>query len=167
VKLRCPYPTISQSHHCESFPLPPAAFSIELPEPSKLADRGTRRNVLLFTIKVIGIATVAIGMLSAPGFCRAQPSAEGLKFEVAAIRPNKDAGQGSLVRTPDGLVARGAEFDRLVEMAFQTGLTDLSKIPPSLRSKRFDIVAEPAGTSTGRCANVEGPLGITLGNNDG
>lgn len=37
--------------------------------------------VFVLTIKVIGIATVAIGMLSAPGFCRAQPSAEGLKFE--------------------------------------------------------------------------------------
>ena len=103
----------------------------------------------MFSVKIIGIAIVGIGMLPAPRFCRAQPTAGTLKFEVASIRRNRDAVQGSIVRTPEGLTAHGAEFNRLVEMAFQTRLTDLSRIPASLRSERFDIVAKAAGRIRG------------------
>jgi uncharacterized protein (TIGR03435 family) len=100
-------------------------------------------------VKIIGIATVGIGMLSGPQPCRAQATAGNLKFEVASVSPNKDALGGSIVRTPERLTAHNAEFRRLVEMAFQTRLTDLSKVPPALRSERFDIVAKAAGQISG------------------
>jgi uncharacterized protein (TIGR03435 family) len=88
-------------------------------------------------------------MLSAPELCRAQPTARNLKFDVASVKPNRDAVQGSIVRTPNGLTAHNVEFNRLVEMAFQTRLTDLSKIPRALRSKRFDIIAKAAERISG------------------
>jgi uncharacterized protein (TIGR03435 family) len=68
---------------------------------------------------------------------------------VASVKPNKDGRGGSLVRTPGGLTAINAEFSLLVQMAFETRLLDLSQVPDSLRSERFDIVANAAGKISG------------------
>lgn len=72
-----------------------------------------------------------------------------LQFEVASVKPNKDGLGGSLVRSPIGLTATNAGFDRLVEMAFQTRQIDLSRVPYALRSEHFDIVAKAAGKISG------------------
>ncbi len=80
---------------------------------------------------------------------RAQSRADRLEFEVASLKPSRDEGGGSLLRTPGGLNATNSEFTVLLEMAFQTRQIDLSRVPPSLRSERFDIVARSAGRITG------------------
>jgi uncharacterized protein (TIGR03435 family) len=59
------------------------------------------------------------------------------------------SGDGApFVRTPGGLTAT-ADFDLLLEMAFQTRLIDLARVPDSLRSQRFEIVAKAAGKISG------------------
>jgi uncharacterized protein (TIGR03435 family) len=89
--------------------------------------------------------TIAIGCL----FVQAAGSQERPQFEAASIKPNRDNQGGSIVRTPGGLTATNAEFSRLLEMAFQTRLIDLSHVPDSLRSERFDIAAKAAGRISG------------------
>jgi uncharacterized protein (TIGR03435 family) len=79
-------------------------------------------------------------------FARAQPA---LKFEVASVKPNVSGAGAEMVRTPGGLTATNTEFRNLLEMAFQTRLIDLSRVPDSLRSQRFDIVAKAAGKISG------------------
>jgi len=79
-------------------------------------------------------------------FARAQPA---LKFEVASVKPNVSGAGAEMVRTPGGLTATNTEFSNLLEMAFQTRLIDLSRVPDSLRSQRFDIVAKAAGKISG------------------
>ena len=93
-------------------------------------------------MRILALATVGTGLLCAPNASNAQPPAESLKFEVASVRLNKDAAAGSIVRSPEGLSAHNAEFSRLIEMAFQTRLIDLSQVPELLRSARFDIAAK-------------------------
>jgi len=85
---------------------------------------------------------VGISVFTAPTASHAQPPLGNRRFDVASVRLNKDAAGGSIVRSPEGLTAHNAEFSRLVEMAFQTRLTDLSRVPEPLRSARFDIVAK-------------------------
>ncbi len=94
------------------------------------------------------MGTMAIACFAAWS-CWSQSRPERLQFEVASIKPNRDNQGGSIVRTPGGLTATNAEFSRLVEMAFQTRLIDLSHVPDSLRSQRFDIVAKAAGKISG------------------
>lgn len=72
-----------------------------------------------------------------------------LEFDVASVKPTKGPGTSLITRTPGGLTARSTPLSRLVEMAFQTRLYDLSKVPASLRSERFDIVAKAGGKITG------------------
>src|ERR1051325_1962712 len=96
----------------------------------------------MLTSKIIAVATVGLGTLSGPNASHAQPLAGNRKFDVASVRLNKDAAGGSIVRSPEGLTAHNAEFSRLIEMAFQTRLTDLSQVPEPLRSARFDIAAK-------------------------
>ena len=90
------------------------------------------------------ITTFAVGIsiLTSLTASHAQPSLGNRRFDVASVRLNKDAAGGSIVRSPGGLNAHNTEFSRLVEMAFQTRLTDLSSVPEPLRSARFDIVAK-------------------------
>jgi uncharacterized protein (TIGR03435 family) len=78
-----------------------------------------------------------------------QSGAGRLEFDVASVRVNKDGIGGSLVRTPGGLTVTNLGFDRLIEMALQTHLFDLSAVPEPLRSERFDIVAKATGKITG------------------
>lgn len=92
--------------------------------------------------KIIVVATVGMGIFSASDASHAQPLVGNRKFDVASVRLNKDAAGGSIVRSPEGLTAYNAEFSRLIEMAFQTRLTDLSQVPKPLRAARFDIVAK-------------------------
>jgi uncharacterized protein (TIGR03435 family) len=79
----------------------------------------------------------------------AQTQTHRPEFDVATVKVNKDGHGGSLVRTPGGLTATNAEFSRLIEMAFQTNSLDLSAVPESLRSERFDIVARASGKVVG------------------
>jgi bla regulator protein blaR1 len=92
--------------------------------------------------RIVALATIGAALFSVPEASDAQPAANGRKFDVASVRLNKDAIGGSLVRTPGGMTAHNAEFSRLIEMAFQTRLTDLSQVPGPIRSARFDIVAK-------------------------
>jgi uncharacterized protein (TIGR03435 family) len=88
-------------------------------------------------------------MLWAPQAVPSQGDQARREFDVASVKPNKDGRGGSLVRTPGGLTAINAEFSLLVQMAFETRLLDLSQVPDSLRSERFDIVANAAGKISG------------------
>lgn len=72
-----------------------------------------------------------------------------LKFEVASVKPNVSGAGAQIVRTPGGLTATNTEFSNLLEMSFQTRLIDLSRVPDSLRSQRFDIAAKSAGNISG------------------
>lgn len=85
-------------------------------------------------------------LLALQGGCWGQSR---LEFDVASVRPAKGPGSGLITRTPGGLTARSTPLSRLVEMAFQTRSYDLSRVPGSLRSQRFDIVAKAAGKITG------------------
>lgn len=76
-------------------------------------------------------------------------SPEAKRFEVASVRINRENIGGSLVRTPGGLIARNAEFSRLITMAFETREIDLSRVAEPLRSERFDIVAKASGRVSG------------------
>lgn len=99
-------------------------------------------------VKVIGAISLGITVQCAPvGW--SQPLAERLQFDVASIKPNRNNRGGSIVRTPGGLRATNAPFSLLLEMAFETRLLDLSHIPDSLRSERFDIVAKASGKISG------------------
>jgi uncharacterized protein (TIGR03435 family) len=82
-------------------------------------------------------------------FSQRVPAQPRLQFDVASVKLNKDGVGGSLVRTPAGLTATNAGFDRLVQMAFQTREIDLSHVPEALRTQHFDIVAKAAGKITG------------------
>src|SRR5438552_5319491 len=88
-------------------------------------------------------------LLAGAGLSRsAHAQAPPLKFEVASVKPSMSADGAPFVRTPGGLTVT-AGFDLLLEMAFQTRLIDLSKVPDSLRSQRFEIVAKAAGRISG------------------
>jgi uncharacterized protein (TIGR03435 family) len=76
-------------------------------------------------------------------------SAQVRQFDVATVKVNREAPGGSLIRTPGSLTATDTEFAKLIEMAFQTRLLDLSGVPQSLRIARFDIVAKASGTISG------------------
>ncbi|HWF09180.1 MAG TPA: TIGR03435 family protein [Bryobacteraceae bacterium] len=71
------------------------------------------------------------------------------EFDVASVKRSTDEIGGSILRTPGGLTATDTEFSRLLEMAFQTRLLDLSRVPDSLRSQHFDISAKAAGRISG------------------
>jgi uncharacterized protein (TIGR03435 family) len=90
-----------------------------------------------------------VGMLCARHTGWSQPRAGRPEFEVASVRLNRDGIGGSLVRTPGGLTAANAGFDRLIEMAFQTHLFDLSAVSEPVRSGRFDIVAKAGARISG------------------
>jgi uncharacterized protein (TIGR03435 family) len=79
----------------------------------------------------------------------AQPIPARRTFDVASIKPSQDTEGGSIARTPGGLTARNAPFNTLIEMAFQTKLLDLSRVPEPLRSEHFDIVAKASGKISG------------------
>src|SRR5215472_10381487 len=96
----------------------------------------------MLNTKYIAVAILGASILSAPDASDAQPAVGNRKFDVASVRLNKDAVEGSIVRSLAGLTAHNAEFSRLTEMAFQTRLIDLSQVPGPLRSARFDIVAK-------------------------
>jgi uncharacterized protein (TIGR03435 family) len=100
-------------------------------------------RLILNTLAAIG----GFFLVSPPYWAQIQTHAP--EFEVATVKVNKDGHGGSLVRTPGGLTATNAEFSRLVEMAFQTRSLDLSAVPDSLRSERFDIVARASGKVVG------------------
>ena len=100
-------------------------------------------------VKFIGTIAIGITFLWAPQAGWSQSRPERLQFDVASVKQNKDNRGGSLVRTPGGLTATNAEFSRLLEMAFQTQLIDLSGVTDSLRSERFDIVAKAGGKISG------------------
>ena len=80
---------------------------------------------------------------------RSEPLPPQPQFDVASVKQNKANRGGSLVRTPGGLTATNAEFNRLLEMAFQTQLIDLSRVANPLRSEKFDIVAKASGKVSG------------------
>jgi uncharacterized protein (TIGR03435 family) len=100
-------------------------------------------------VKFIGTISIGITFLCAPPADWSQSRPERLQFEAASLKLNKDNRGGSLVRTPGGLTATNAEFSRLLQMAFQTELIDLSGVTDSLRSERFDIVAKAGEKITG------------------
>jgi uncharacterized protein (TIGR03435 family) len=100
-------------------------------------------------LKFIGTISIGVTLLWAPRADWSQSRPERLQFDVASIKPNKNNRGGSLVRTPGGLTATNAEFSRLLEMAFQTQLIDLSRVADSLRSERFGIVAKAGGKISG------------------
>jgi uncharacterized protein (TIGR03435 family) len=95
-----------------------------------------------------GRVQVAI-LLTGAGLSRSAYAQAPLKFEVASVKPNVSGAGAEMVRTPGGLTATNTEFRNLLEMAFQTRLIDLSRVPDSLRSQRFDIVAKAAGKISG------------------
>ncbi len=94
-------------------------------------------------MKFIALAFAGILCAGHTGWC--QSRAVRAEFDVASVRLNRDGGGGSLVRTPGGLTATNTSFDRLIEMAFQTHLLDLSAVPEPVRTGRFDIVAKAGG----------------------
>ncbi len=98
-------------------------------------------------VRLVAIASIAILCSFQTGI--AQPIPAHRAFDVASIKPSQDARGGSLARTPGGLTARNAPFTTLVELAFQTKLLDLSRVPEPLRSQHFDIVAKAAGKISG------------------
>jgi uncharacterized protein (TIGR03435 family) len=95
------------------------------------------------------IAFAFVGILCAQLTGWSQPRAGRPEFDVASVKLNRDGIGGSLVRTPGGLTATNAGFDRLIEMAFQTHLFDLSAVPEPVRSGRFDIVARAGSKISG------------------
>jgi uncharacterized protein (TIGR03435 family) len=88
-------------------------------------------------------------LLTCAALTRSAHAQPALKFEVASVKPNVSGAGAEMVRTPGGLTAINTEFSNLLEMAFQTRLIDLSRVPYSLRSQRFDIVAKAAGKISG------------------
>jgi hypothetical protein len=62
-------------------------------------------------------AAAMLLLVSSPEWAQVKARQE---FEVATVKVNRDGRGGSLVRTPGGLTATNAEFDRLIGMAFQT-----------------------------------------------
>jgi uncharacterized protein (TIGR03435 family) len=94
-----------------------------------------------------GRVQVAI-LLTGAGLSRSAYAQAPLKFEVASVKPSMSADGAPFVRTSGGLTAT-ADLDLLLEMAFQTRLIDLSKVPDSLQSQRFEIVAKAAGRISG------------------
>ncbi len=97
----------------------------------------------MVNVRLIVIASIAF--LCDLQASRAQQSSTRRAFDVASVKPGQDTEGGSIARTPGGLTARNAPFSILVEMAFQTKLLDLSRVPEPLRSEHFDIVAKAAG----------------------
>jgi uncharacterized protein (TIGR03435 family) len=96
---------------------------------------------MLLGVKVIVLACIG-ATLGAPQTGRRE-------FDVASIKRTTDESGGSILRSPGGLTATDTEFSRLLEMAFQTRLLDLSRVPDSLRSQHFDISARAAGRISG------------------
>jgi uncharacterized protein (TIGR03435 family) len=103
-------------------------------------------------VQIIATAVLRLVMLCAPQLGPAQSVAERREFDVASVKlrnRDNDSNGGSIVRTPGGLTAHNADLLVLLEMAFQTRQTDLSHVPDSLRSERFDIVAKATGKISG------------------
>jgi uncharacterized protein (TIGR03435 family) len=88
-------------------------------------------------MRLIAIASCGIAFLWAQSGRRA--------FDVASIKPNKDGNGGSLVRTPGQLAVTNGDFEYLIQMAYQTRQLDLSRVPDSLRTERFDIIGKASG----------------------
>jgi uncharacterized protein (TIGR03435 family) len=97
----------------------------------------------MLRLKVAAIASAGFALL-----CGQSPAGRRT-FEVVSIRQNKDAGGSSLIRTPGGLRATDYPFNSLIEMAYQTRQVDMSRVPDSLRSTRYDIVAKASGRISG------------------
>lgn len=97
----------------------------------------------------VGFIAITVAILSASQIGWAQSISAHRVFDVAAIKPSQDTTGGSLARTPGGLTARNAPFTTLVELAFQTKLLDLSRVPEPLRSQHFDIAAKASGKING------------------
>jgi uncharacterized protein (TIGR03435 family) len=97
----------------------------------------------LFSLKVIATATLSAALLCA------QSRAGRRAFDVVSIKQNKDARGTTLIRTPGGLTATDYPLDKLIEMAYETRQIDISRLPDSLRSARFDIIAKASGKISG------------------
>jgi len=88
----------------------------------------------------IVLISVCLGRLAS---AQSRPS-----FEAASVKANEvnDSDEASrITRTPGGLTATDADFQWLLELAFQTRQIDFSRVPESLRTQRFDIIAKAAG----------------------
>jgi uncharacterized protein (TIGR03435 family) len=83
------------------------------------------------------------------GFAAACWAQTRLEFDVASVRLNHDGIGGEIARTPGGLNATNTPFPLLVQMAFQTRLLDLTSVPATLQSERFDITAKAPGRIRG------------------
>jgi uncharacterized protein (TIGR03435 family) len=92
-------------------------------------------------VRLIAVVSLGTALLWAQSGRRA--------FDVASIKPNKDGTGGSLIRTPGQLAATNGDFEYLIQMAYQTRQLDLSRVPDSLRSERFDIIGKASGKITG------------------
>jgi bla regulator protein blaR1 len=103
--------------------------------------------------KRAALAVAALTALALPivvGMMHAQtPAAARPKFEVASVKPNGSDGASRMDRTPGGLTATDADFNWLLEMAFQTRLIDWSHVPESLRFERYDVIAKAAEKISG------------------
>jgi len=97
----------------------------------------------MFVLKLAATAYLIVGLL-----CAQSPDGRRA-FDVVSIKPNKDASRTSLIRTPGGLTATDLPLSRLIEMAYQTGQVDMSRVPDSLRSARYDIIAKASGKISG------------------
>jgi len=100
-------------------------------------------------VRVRCIAIAFAVAICAHQVSRAQSRAERLQFDVASIKPNKDATGEEMLRTPGGLTATDYPFTKLLEMAYQTKQIDMSRVPEPLRSERFDIFAKASGRISG------------------
>jgi uncharacterized protein (TIGR03435 family) len=96
----------------------------------------TRR--VLATVVLVGTGLEGLGL--------AQPRPS---FEVASIKSTSSGEASRMVRTPGGLTATDADFQWLLELAFQTRLIDWSRVPDSLRTEQFDVIAKTAGKISG------------------
>jgi uncharacterized protein (TIGR03435 family) len=92
-------------------------------------------------MRLIAIASLGAALLWAQSGRRA--------FDVASIKPSKDGNGGSFNRTPGQLTVTDGDFEWLIQMAYQTRQVDLSRVPDSLRSERFDIIGKAANKISG------------------
>jgi bla regulator protein BlaR1 len=107
------------------------------------------KKLLLVAAGVAALTVpIAFGVLNPPSI-QAQSPGEPPRFDVASVKPNRSGGGSYVARTPGSLTATNSEFSSLLEMAYQTRLIDLSRVPAGLRSERFDIVAKASGKISG------------------
>jgi uncharacterized protein (TIGR03435 family) len=102
------------------------------------------RLKFMATIAFFGVALACASQVSL-----AQPPAGRREFDVASVKPNRDASGSALLRTPGGLTATDYAFDGLLEMAYQTHQIDTSRVPNSVRAQRYDIIAKATGKISG------------------